>query len=629
MQTQRAASHRLGRRTRLAQAVGLALSLGVSGALAAQPGPTESNQAWMNPGATSNRGEEPAPANQSPHGLRTRNNGAVVYGITSLQPVANCNDHGPGSLREAVAGAASGDTIDLSGLSCDTIKLTSSIITFANDLTLQGKPGTFLPSPVISGQDSVTPLVHLGTGTLALHNLQIAHGYYAAEGGCIFSSGDIEAVGTTVKYCTSKGSSGSPAIGGAIYAKGDVELDSSLVLSSQAIATGSGTAAGGGIYSGGTTYLSYGSVVKGNVAVARGSGGAYGGGIDASGGLNVTSSIIDGNSARSASGPALGGGAITSGQLDIAASEITGNHADTKGGGLFVDYCWAGGNTKYKPVVKYSTIAGNDTDGAGGGIYAACDLTVGASTISGNHAYAGGGLVVMGDASVAKSTISNNTAASVGGAALTGDYATQAIQVIESTISGNQSSGTPNASGGGYGAGLFLGHAAIVKNSTITGNVERTPTDTRAGAGLSLRNGISLTLSSSIVSGNRIVHPDDTSDPSGIAVADSGAGATVSGDFNVVGQIAPNVTDSTTHLISDATPGLGPLQDNGGFTDTHMPLPGSPALGWGLDNGYDYDQRGQGFRRSIGWTDAGAVERLGDRIFADGFEIPVGVPPRF
>ena len=35
--------------------------------------------------------------------------------------VANCNDSGTGSLREAVANAASGDTIDLSQLGCSRI----------------------------------------------------------------------------------------------------------------------------------------------------------------------------------------------------------------------------------------------------------------------------------------------------------------------------------------------------------------------------------------------------------------------------------------------------------------------------------------------------------------------------
>jgi len=37
--------------------------------------------------------------------------------------VTNCNDSGTGSLRDAIASAASGDTIDLDGLTCAAITL--------------------------------------------------------------------------------------------------------------------------------------------------------------------------------------------------------------------------------------------------------------------------------------------------------------------------------------------------------------------------------------------------------------------------------------------------------------------------------------------------------------------------
>ena len=47
--------------------------------------------------------------------------------------VTNCDDSGPGSLRDAVAGAASGDTIDLSQLTCSTITLTSGAIEIPQD----------------------------------------------------------------------------------------------------------------------------------------------------------------------------------------------------------------------------------------------------------------------------------------------------------------------------------------------------------------------------------------------------------------------------------------------------------------------------------------------------------------
>ena len=46
----------------------------------------------------------------------------------ATRTVSNCNDSGAGSLRNAIAGALSGDTIDLSRLGCSRITLTSGEI---------------------------------------------------------------------------------------------------------------------------------------------------------------------------------------------------------------------------------------------------------------------------------------------------------------------------------------------------------------------------------------------------------------------------------------------------------------------------------------------------------------------
>jgi hypothetical protein len=57
-------------------------------------------------------------------------------------------------------------------------------------------------------------------------------------------------------------------------------------------------------------------------------------------------------------------------------------------------------------------------------------------------------------------------------------------------------------------------------------------------------------------------------------------------------------------------PLLGPLQDNGGPTQTHALLPGSPAIDAG-NNAYatEWDQRGEGFPRIVnGIIDIGAFE---------------------
>ena len=72
-----------------------------------------------------------------------------------------------------------------------------------------------------------------------------------------------------------------------------------------------------------------------------------------------------------------------------------------------------------------------------------------------------------------------------------------------------------------------------------------------------------------------------------------------------------------------ADPMLGSLQDNGGFTKTHLPAPGSPAIDAGdPGNCSGVDQRGvarpQGARCDIGSVEVTPADN--DHIFADGFE---------
>lgn len=72
-------------------------------------------------------------------------------------------------------------------------------------------------------------------------------------------------------------------------------------------------------------------------------------------------------------------------------------------------------------------------------------------------------------------------------------------------------------------------------------------------------------------------------------------------------------------------PLLGSLRDNGGPTQTHSLLAGSPALDHGNNAAaLQFDQRGSGYARVAGpQADIGAFEfqqEITDRIFADGFE---------
>src|SRR6185295_11440420 len=63
--------------------------------------------------------------------------------------------------------------------------------------------------------------------------------------------------------------------------------------------------------------------------------------------------------------------------------------------------------------------------------------------------------------------------------------------------------------------------------------------------------------------------------------------------YNLIGNTAGTVIlGIATGNLLDIDPLLGPLQNNGGPTDTHALLPGSPALDAGISGGPNTDQRG-------------------------------------
>src|SRR5437660_555463 len=101
-------------------------------------------------------------------GLGSQRLGLVHASGTTVQ-VTNCHDSGPGSLRDAIASAASGSTITFS-LSCD-IKLKSTL-SISKTLTLTGEG----QQVTLDGQHAVLVLYVNGGITLTLKALTIANG---------------------------------------------------------------------------------------------------------------------------------------------------------------------------------------------------------------------------------------------------------------------------------------------------------------------------------------------------------------------------------------------------------------------------------------------------------------------
>jgi predicted outer membrane repeat protein len=221
-----------------------------------------------------------------------------------------------------------------------------------------------------------------------------------------------------------------------------------------------------------------------------------------------------------------------------------------------------------RAVLARLTIAGGSIDDSGGGIQNAGTLLVSHSTIRENDAFGdGGGIYSTGKLTVAKSTIAGNLAFNSGG----GIASSGSLRVINSTLSHNRVIDPFMANRGGglrnTGISADLLNVTINKNETAVGGT---------GGGI-VNDGGSVRVRNVIVANS----PDQANCEGPITSAghnlDSGStcGFTDPGD------------------LSDTDPQLGPLADNGGPTDTHALLAGSPAIDAGTNDRCPLtDQRG-------------------------------------
>lgn len=332
------------------------------------------------------------------------------------------------------------------------------------------------------------------------------------------------------------------------------------------------------------------------LTISGGVAGAGGGIINGDGAmLTVSNCIVAGNF----SDAGVGGGGIysLSGTLTIVDSSVTFNRAGfTSGNPIGNAGGIAGGGTL---TIIRSTISNNTAVIHCGGIIGEGMVTIIDSTISGNRSGLdmlpgtglGGGLCCGGTVEIRGSTISGNTASGEdfglgGGIANAGQ-----LTISNSTISGNFA----NQDGGGIRSFTNGTATLTINNSTISGNWA-----TRNGAGIIITNAGSLTL----VIGTTILSN------SGANIVNEG-GTVISHGYNLSNDNGGGFLTAPGDQIN-INPVLGPLQDNGGPTFTHIPLAGSPALDAGDPNFTPppfNDQRGAPYVRvSNGRIDIGSVE---------------------
>ncbi len=471
------------------------------------------------------------------------------------------------SLRDAIANAPAGETIDFSVTG--TINLTLGQLVIFKDLTISG-PGSGQLTIDAAGNDA-TPGTPDGMGTriflindfdsgndlnVAIGGVTLQNGDTSAPGGAIYNRENLSISNSVLSGNTSNNSGGALFSDGAALAIASSTIDQntaknggggvsarqflSLTLSNSTISNNMTT---GDFYSGGgidaqspqsnAVIAVSDSTISSNTSNRDDGGGLYFD-VSASTQVSITNTTIALNSAGSSSSDEGGGTYIRNGTVSIEASRITGNSAGAFGGGAFLASATA--------FINDSTIDANESQYfIGDGLWSSGTTTITNSTISGNL---GTGVVF------------NNSSSSI----------------LHSTIVDNT------------GTGVFFG----------------TPSDTT----------IQGTVANSIIARNG-----------------TDVWGTIRSDYNLIEAVGSATLVGVGNILG-VDPLLGPLQDNGGPTPTHELLTGSPAIDAGdpaavanLNGVPEFDQRGTGFPRV---EDGDSSD--GPRIDIGAFEVASVLP---
>jgi hypothetical protein len=400
------------------------------------------------------------------------------------------------SLREAIALVNAGQVADNTIiLPTGTYAETQGELNVTHSLILQGAgaAGTVIDG---GGMDRDFFIIPGSAVNVQFSGLTIRNGKTGGFGGGIDvvdmpgQSSALSLIDCVVSGNTARGG------GGISNFSGDVTLTRCQVIGNQA--TG-GEGGGVALFNGGTGNLTVlDSTVSGNSASEGGGGLALLHNSNPSS-LTITGSTINNNTVTTA-GVAGGGGIVVSdsGPVQITDTVISGNTALLDGGG-FESYSL----TPASITFTNDTITGNESvQGNGGGLaildnapvtlecctvadnFAALSggglndsgngtVTIGACTFDGNESnggtggggvdYTGAGSVQIAN-SIFRSNTANNALSTGGGGGLEVNNAAATLAIVNSLFADN------TASAGGGGVGVFSGLTATITGSTFVGN---------------------------------------------------------------------------------------------------------------------------------------------------------------
>jgi hypothetical protein len=282
-----------------------------------------------------------------------------------------------------------------------------------------------------------------------------------------------------------------------------------------------------------------------------------------------------------------GGGVENRGALTLDRVNVTQNHNGDLGGGI---------RNAGSLILRNSSLIDNDSVLGGGGLMNEEDAYVSASTIAFNTAYEGGGIYNYRHLILIDSTIALNEALTDGGGILGVEGSDSATNIYSSTIVFNDADEDRDGVGSGGGVHILAGNSSI---------------------GFNLRN--------TLLTGNTYANSPQSDD----CYTDSGA-YLYSYGVNLLGTSSGCTISTVSGFWTQFVGNLGPLQDNGGPTDTVALLnigynnaidAGAYPEGCTDDSGNTIATDQRGFARSAGqWCDVGAYEFDPDSIFINGFD---------
>ena len=516
----------------------------------------------------------------------------------------------------------------------------------ASRLTIQGNGATIARDPkaaafrlLFVGADPASEATlgytSPGPGALTIEQLTLTHGF--AVGG------------------DSNGGGGGAGMGGAIFSQGAVTIIDSTITANKAVGgssvdPGAGTGGGGigtsssGPNGGGFGPGSFGGAAGGAGFNALSPGGGGGGGFAAGEPGRASSEEIGlvggkaggpatglggaGGSTAEAGGPAgdgSGGGAGGTGSGSGKTGEGAGGPFGAGGGGAaFGSFIGGGGGGVGG--------GGGSSPGAGGGGGFGGGGAMGEEGTGGKGGFGGGGggAGTFGKAGTAGASGFGGGFGKEkhggGGAGMGGAIFNMqgSVSVLDTTIAGNEATGgadlTQDHGKGIAGAVFNLSGAITATGSTIAGNAASTSASEIYDLVYDANKPrtAAVTLRSTILAGG--TGPFELANDKTeyiVPNTNSGTAPVDVSQFDLVTSMIAEFATAITGTPLSADPLLGPLQDNGGPTQTMAPAATGPAIDAGVASGAATDQRGQARTQDFAGlpnpsggdgTDIGAVE---------------------